>query len=71
VPLRLDQFEPCAESREGQSFISHSHRDLEKVRQIRNERERRGHPSFSLKCLMENDATLPELIRYLKTGEME
>lgn len=24
-------------------FVSHSHRDLEKVRRIRNELERRGH----------------------------
>ena len=34
-------------------FVSHSHRDLEKVREIRNELERRGcNPLlFFLKCL--------------------
>ncbi len=54
-------------------FLSHSRRDLEKVRPIRNELERRGHNPllFSLKCLKENDPLLPELIRYLKTSEME
>lgn len=46
-------------------FISHSHRDLEKVREIRNELERRGHNPllFFLKCLSDDDARLPELIR--------
>lgn len=46
-------------------FVSHSHRDLEKVRRIRNELERRGHNPlvFFLKCLAADDARLPELIR--------
>ena len=46
-------------------FVSHSHRDLEKVRQIRNELERRGHNPllFFLKCMEDDDARLPELIR--------
>ena len=46
-------------------FFSHSHRDLEKVRRIRNELERRGHNPllFFLKCLEADDARLPELIR--------
>ena len=46
-------------------FVSHSHRDLEKVRPIRNELERRGHHPllFLLKCLEDDDARLPELIR--------
>ena len=46
-------------------FVSHSHRDLEKVRQIRNELERRGHNPllFFLKCMDDDDARLPELIR--------
>ena len=46
-------------------FVSHSHRDLEKVRQIRNELEKRGHNPllFFLKCLEDSDARLPELIR--------
>jgi hypothetical protein len=46
-------------------FVSHSHRDLEKVRQIRNELERLGHNPllFFLKCLEADDARLPELIR--------
>src|SRR5277367_3441113 len=46
-------------------FVSHSHRDLEKVREIRNELERRGHNPllFFLKCLEADDARLPELIR--------
>lgn len=46
-------------------FVSHSHRDLEKVRQIRNELEKRGHNPllFFLKCLEDDDARLPELIR--------
>ncbi len=46
-------------------FVSHSHRDLEKVRQIRNELEKRGHNPllFFLKCLEDDDARLPQLIR--------
>lgn len=46
-------------------FVSHSHRDLEKVRRIRNELERRGHNPllFFLKCLEADDARLPELVR--------
>jgi hypothetical protein len=46
-------------------FISHSHRDLEKVREIRNYLEQRGHNPllFFLKCLDDDDARLPELIR--------
>jgi hypothetical protein len=42
-------------------FVSHSHRDLEKVREIRNELERRGHNPllFFLKCLSDDDARLP------------
>lgn len=46
-------------------FISHSHRDLKKVRQIRNYLELKGaNPLlFFLKCLEEDDARLPELIK--------
>lgn len=46
-------------------FVSHSHRDLEQVRQIRNELEKRGHNPllFFLKCFEDVDARLPELIR--------
>jgi len=46
-------------------FVSHSHRDLEKVREIRNYLEQRGHNPllFFLKCLNDDDARLPELIR--------
>jgi len=46
-------------------FVSHSHRDLEKVRPIRHELERRGyHPLLLfLKCLADNDARLPALLR--------
>jgi hypothetical protein len=46
-------------------FVSHSHRDLEQVRQIRNELEKRGHNPllFYLKCLSNDDARLPQLIR--------
>ncbi|MBL8826101.1 MAG: toll/interleukin-1 receptor domain-containing protein [Planctomycetaceae bacterium] len=46
-------------------FVSHSHRDLEKVRAIRNELEKRGHNPilFYLKCLETDDARLPDLIR--------
>jgi hypothetical protein len=46
-------------------FVSHSHRDLEKVREIRNELECRGHNPllFFLKCLSDDDARLPQLIR--------
>lgn len=42
-------------------FVSHSHHDLEKVRQIRNYLESRGHNPllFYLKCLTNNDARLP------------
>jgi len=46
-------------------FVSHSHRDLEKVRRIRNELERRGHNPFLflLVCLEADDARLPDIIR--------
>jgi len=46
-------------------FLSHSHKDLEKVRFIRNELERRGHNPliFFLKCLEDDNAELPDLIR--------
>ena len=46
-------------------FVSHSHRDLEKVREIRNYLESKGRNPllFYLKCLGDNDARLPELIR--------
>ena len=46
-------------------FLSHSHKDFEKVRQIRNEMERRGHNPlmFFLKCLESKDARLPELLK--------
>ena len=45
-------------------FLSHSHHDLEKVRHIRNELERRGHHPllFFRKCLEDDDARLPGLI---------
>ncbi len=47
-------------------FVSPSHRDLEQVRQIRNELERRGHhPLLFLKCLAD-DALLPIRFRNLK-----
>ena len=41
------------------------HRDVENIRQIRNELERRGHNPllFFLKCLEADDARLLELIR--------
>jgi hypothetical protein len=46
-------------------FVSHSHRDLEKVREIRNYLESKGRNPllFFLKCLGDDDARLPELIR--------
>lgn len=46
-------------------FVSYSHKDFEIVRQIRNELERRGHNPllFFLKCLEDDNALLPELIR--------
>ncbi len=45
-------------------FRSHSHKDLEKVREIRNELERRGHNPliFFLKCLENDEAELPDLL---------
>ena len=45
------------------TVVSHSHRDLEKVRQICNEFERRRHNPlvFLVKCLEDDDARLPEL----------
>jgi hypothetical protein len=45
-------------------FVSHSHHDIEKVRQIRNYLEQHGaNPLlFFLKCLNDDDARLPELI---------
>lgn len=46
-------------------FLSHSHLDLDKVRYIRNELERMGHNPliFFLKCLEDNEALLPDLIK--------
>jgi hypothetical protein len=46
-------------------FLSHSHRDLEKVRAIRDILERQGRNPliFFLKCLEDDDARLPDLIR--------
>jgi len=46
-------------------FVSHSHHDLKKVREIRNYLETRGitRCCFSSKCLNDDDARLPELIR--------
>ena len=45
-------------------FVSHSHKDLEKVRRIRNALEARGHNPllFFLKCL-DDQSELPNLIR--------
>jgi len=46
-------------------FLSHSNKDFEKVREIRNELEKRGHKPimFYLKCLENDNAILPELLR--------
>ncbi|MDD2600807.1 MAG: toll/interleukin-1 receptor domain-containing protein [Kiritimatiellae bacterium] len=46
-------------------FLSHSHRDIDQVREIRNELERRGHNPlmFYLKCLDDDDSQLPDLLR--------
>src|SRR5262249_3730442 len=46
-------------------FLSHSNKDFEQVRAIRNELERRGHKPlmFFLKCLESDDARLPELLK--------
>ena len=46
-------------------FLSHSNKDFEQVREIRNELERRGHKPlmFFLKCLDSDDARLPELLK--------
>lgn len=46
-------------------FVSHSHQDIEKVRQIRNYLEKHGaNPLlFYLKCLDDEDARLPQLIQ--------
>ena len=46
-------------------FLSHSHKDFDKVREIRNELERRGHRPlmFFLKCLENDDALLPDLLK--------
>ena len=46
-------------------FVSHSHKDLRKVREIRDFLEGEGHHPllFYLKCLEQNDARLPNLIR--------
>ena len=53
---------PLARKAAHGTFVSHSHRDLEKVRPIRNELERRGHHPllFFLKCLQADDARLEE-----------
>lgn len=46
-------------------FLSHSNKDIEEVRKYRNELEKLGHNPlmFFLKCLDNDDARLPELIR--------
>ncbi|MDR3690911.1 MAG: toll/interleukin-1 receptor domain-containing protein [Fimbriimonas sp.] len=46
-------------------FLSHSNKDFDQVREIRNELERRGHKPlmFFLKCLESDDARLPELLK--------
>jgi len=46
-------------------FLSHSNKDFEKVCEIRNQLERRGHKPlmFYLKCLESDDARLPELLK--------
>jgi hypothetical protein len=46
-------------------FLSHSNKDFEKVREIRNELEKRGHKPlmFFLKCLESEDARLPDLLK--------
>lgn len=46
-------------------FLSHSHKDLERVREIRNTLERLGHNPllFFLKCLESDESELPELLR--------
>jgi hypothetical protein len=45
-------------------FVSHSHHDFEKVREIRNALEAEGHKPllFFLKCLEDDSAQLPELL---------
>jgi len=45
-------------------FVSHSHHDFEKVREIRNAFEAEGHKPllFFLKCLEDDSAQLPELL---------
>ena len=46
-------------------FLSHSNKDFEQVREIRNELEKRGHKPimFYLKCLENDNALLPDLLR--------
>lgn len=46
-------------------FLSHSHKDLDKVRHIRDELERKGHNPliFFLKCLEDDGSELPDLLR--------
>ena len=46
-------------------FLSHSHKDLAKVREIRDELERKGHNPliFFLKCLEDDGQELPDLLR--------
>ena len=46
-------------------FVSHSNKDMKKVREIRDVLEREGHKPllFYLKCLEQDDARLPQLIK--------
>jgi hypothetical protein len=46
-------------------FVSHSNKDMKKVREIRDVLEREGHKPllFFLKCLEQRDARLPQLIK--------
>jgi len=52
-------------SSDGWTFLAHSHRDIIRVREIRNELEKnhRNPLIFFLKCLDDDDAMLPELLR--------
>lgn len=64
MPDEIDQ--EAKEAGEGAwIFLSHSNKDFEQVREIRNELEHRGHKPlmFFLRCLENDDARLPELLK--------
>lgn len=60
-----DEKDPLGSSEGAWIFLSHSHRDFDQVRLVRNALEERGHRPlmFFLKCMDDDSPDLPDLIR--------